>query len=70
MILDEQGMQRARELAREIVRIEKKKEREQTRQAINELKNTIVGISNAFGTVFSGILGIGKAVDNAFKKGV
>ena len=62
MILDEQGMQRARELAREIVRVEKEKEREQMRQAI------IVGISNAFETVFSGILGIGKAVDDAFKK--
>ena len=63
MILDEQGKQRVRELAREIVRIEKKKEQEQMKQAINEFKNTIVGISNAFGTVFSGI---GKAVYDVF----
>lgn len=65
MILDEQGMQRAKGLAREMVRIQKEKEREQMRQAINEFKNTISGVCEAMETVG---LGLGKALGNVFGK--
>lgn len=65
MILDEQGMQRAQGLARELVRAEKEKEREQTRQAINNFKDAISGAYDAIGTV---ALGIGTALENAFGK--
>jgi hypothetical protein len=62
-MLNEQTMQMAKELAREMVRIDQEKEREQTRKAIDDVKNMISGACNVVG-VFS--LEVGKAFRSIF----
>ena len=42
MILNEREMQMAKELARELVRVEKEKQRKQFEEAFNNLKNTVM----------------------------
>ena len=44
MILNEREMQMAKELARELVRVEKEKQRKQFEEAFNNLKNKVMEI--------------------------